>query len=166
MYPAAIPQGTARSSGPASHPAPAVPEAWRLSSVMPPLGALPTAAATARAHVRTVLKSWRVGGDLPDDVETVVSELVANAVNASTGKDGKPLYVDGRMPVVWLRLLTDGATIRAEVWDKAPGVPVRRATGEDDESGRGLDLVVDALSASWGWFPAQSGKCTWAEFRV
>lgn len=133
---------------------------------MPPLGALPTAAATARAHVQAVLKSWGLGGGLPDDVELVVSEFVANGVNASTGPDGRPLYVNGRMPVVWLRLCTDGTTIRAEVWDEAPGVPARRTVSEDAESGRGLDMVVDALSADWGWFPAQSGKCTWAEFRA
>jgi anti-sigma regulatory factor (Ser/Thr protein kinase) len=134
--------------------------------VLPPLGALPTAAAAARAHVRTALKSWGLTGDSAHDVETVVSELIANAVNASTGTDGRPLYVDGRMPVVWQRLLTDRATLRAEVWDEAPGVPARRATGEDDESGRGLDLVVDALATDWGWFPAQSGKCVWAEFTL
>jgi anti-sigma regulatory factor (Ser/Thr protein kinase) len=132
---------------------------------MPPLGALRTAAAAARAHVRTVLKSWGISGDLADDIETVVSELVANAVNASTGPDGKPLYVDGRMLVVWLRLFADGAALRAEVWDEAPGVPVRRAAGPGDVSGRGLDLV-DGLSAGWGWFPVQSGKCAWAEFRA
>ena len=111
-----------------------------------------------------MLKSWGAGGDLTGDVETVVSELVTNSINASTGPDGKPLYVNGRMLVVWLRLSTDGDTLRAEVWDEAPGVPARRAAAQDDVSGRGLELV-DALSAGWGWFPAQSGKCTWAEFR-
>lgn len=131
---------------------------------MPPLGALPTAAAAARSHARTVLKSWGVNGELTDDVEMVISELAANSVNASTGPDGRPLYVDGRMLVVWLRLSTDGAALRAEVWDEAPGVPVRRTVGEDAVSGRGLELV-EALSAGWGWFPVQSGKCTWAEFR-
>jgi anti-sigma regulatory factor (Ser/Thr protein kinase) len=160
---------------PATSPASALPEraqaprlpvtGWPASSVMPPLGALPTAAAAARAHVRMVLKSWDVGGDLPDDVEMVVSELIANAVNASTGPDGRPLYVDGRMPVAWLRLLTNGTTLRAEVWDEAPGVPARREASEDDESGRGLDLV-DALAAESGWFAARSGKCAWAEFRL
>jgi hypothetical protein len=29
-----------------------------------------------------------------------------------------------------------------------------------------LEQVVDALSAGWGWFPAQSGKCVWSEFRL
>ena len=130
---------------------------------MPPLGALPTAAAAARSHVRTVLRSWGAGGGLPDDVETVVSELITNAINASTGQDGKPLYVDGRRLVIWLRLVTSGATLRAEVWDEAPGAPARRMALDEDESGRGLDLV-DALSARWGWFPARSGKCAWAEF--
>jgi anti-sigma regulatory factor (Ser/Thr protein kinase) len=132
---------------------------------MPPLGALPTAAAATRSHARTVLKAWGVGRELTDDVATVVSELVTNSVNASTGPDGRPLYVDGRMLLVWLRLSTDGTTLRAEVWDEAPGVPARRAAGGDDVSGRGLELV-DALSAGWGWFPAQSGKCSWAEFRL
>ena len=138
---------------------------WPLSSVMPPLGALPTAAAAARAHVRAVLETWGVEVGLAYDVQTVVSELVANAVNASTGPDERPLYADGRMLVVWLRLLADGATLRAEVWDEAPGVPVRRVAGESATSGRGLDQVVAGLSAKWGWFPAQSGKCVWAEFR-
>jgi len=159
---------------PATGPLPAIPERtrtarspefmWPASSVLPPLGALSTAAAAARAHVRTVLKSWGVSGELTDDVETVVSELITNSVNASTGLDGKPMYLDGRMFVVWLRLSTDGTMLRAEVWDEAPGIPARRAAHQDDVSGRGLELV-DALSAVWGWFPAQSGKCTWAEFR-
>jgi hypothetical protein len=121
---------------PPTGPLPAVPDCtrtasardseWSASSVMPPLGALRTAAAAARAHVRTALRSWGISGDLADDVETVVSELVANAVNASTGPDDKPLYVDGRMLVVWLGLFTDGATLRAEIWDEAPGSPARR----------------------------------------
>lgn len=159
---------------PATGPLPAFPERtrttrppesrWPASSAMPPLGALPTAAAAARSHARTVLNSWGAGRALADDVEMVVSEMVTNSVNASTGLDGKPLYVDGRMLVIWLRLSTDGATLRAEVWDAAPGVPARRAAGAGDVSGRGLELV-EALSAGWGWFPAQSGKCTWAEFR-
>jgi Histidine kinase-like ATPase domain len=141
--------------------------AWPLSSVMPPLGALRTAPSGARAHIRAVL-AMRGMGDLADALELVVSELVANGVNASAGDDGAPRYVEGRMPVIRLFLLTDGARLVAEVWDEAPGVPVRLSAGRDDESGRGLDLVDMITGSRWGWHPARSGpgKCVWAEFAV
>ena len=141
--------------------------AWPVSSVMPPLGALPTAPSAARAHVAAELATWGMGG-LADTLELVVSELIANSVNAADGPDGAPAYLDGRMPVIRLCLLTDGKRLVAEVWDEAPGVPVRMNAGRDDESGRGLDLV-DALTGSrWGWRPARPGpgKCVWAEFPV
>jgi len=65
--------------------------AWPESSVMPPLAALPTASSAARAHVRVTLATWRMSG-LADAPEFVVSELVANAVNASADGDGTPRY--------------------------------------------------------------------------
>jgi hypothetical protein len=34
----------------------------------------------ARAEVRRILKDWAVGGELADDIATVATELVANAV--------------------------------------------------------------------------------------
>ena len=107
-------------------------------------------------------------GDLADATELVVSELAANGVNASTGDDGAPLYVNGRMPVIRLCLLTDGTRLVAEVWDQAPGVPVRLSAGREDESGRGLDLVDMLTDSRWGWHPARPGpgKCVWAEFAV
>ena len=37
--------------------------AWLAASVLPPLGALRTAPATARAHVRGTLAVWRLSGD-------------------------------------------------------------------------------------------------------
>jgi len=46
-----------------------------------------------------------------------VSELVANGVNASADGNGAPRYLAGRMPVIRLCLLTDGARLVAEVWD-------------------------------------------------
>jgi hypothetical protein len=134
---------------------------------MPPLAALPTASSAARAHVRATLATWRMCG-LADSLELVVSELVANGVNASADGDGTPRYVEGRMPVIWLCLLTDGARLVAEVWDQAPGVPVRLSADCDDESGRGLNLVDMITGSRWGWHPARSGlgKCVWAEFAV
>jgi hypothetical protein len=97
---------------------------WSASSLMPPLAALPTAPSAARAHVRATLATWRMSR-LTDVLELVVSELVANGVNASAGGDGAPRYMEGRMPLIRLCLLTDGARLVAEVWDQAPGVPVR-----------------------------------------
>ena len=134
---------------------------------MPPLAALPTAPSAARAHVRATLATWRMSR-LADALELVVGELVANGVNASADSDGAPRYLAGRMPVIRLCLLTDGARLVAEVWDQAPGVPVCLSAGTDDESGRGLALVDTITGSRWGWHPARSGrgKCVRAEFAV
>jgi hypothetical protein len=87
-------------------------------------------------------------------------------VQAAAGPDGRPRYDAGRLPVLWLRLLSDRVRLRVEVWDDLPlscGVPVRRQAGEDDESGRGLELV-DALTKDWGWetVPSHYAKRVWA----
>lgn len=65
--------------------------------------------------------------------------------------------------MLWLRLLSDGARLKVEVWDQLPGSPVPRAARDDDESGRGLELV-QALSVDWGWdeLPGRDVKRVWA----
>ena len=143
------------------------PAVWRESSVLPPLGALRTAPATARGHVRSTLAVWRLS-ELTDTVELVVSELAANAVNASTGPDGHPARLNGRIPVIQVRLFAGEAVLVAEVWDEADGVPARKSVGDTDESGRGLDLVHELTNARWGWYypPSGPGKCVWAEFPI
>ena len=137
-----------------------------LSSVMPPLAALRTAASTARAHVRSTLAMWEMS-HLSDTVEIIVNELVANAVNASTDGQGRPLYRDGRILVIWVRLSSDNARLRAEVWDQAPGAPALRDADANAESGRGLAMVT-ALSDEWNWYPSrgQPGKCIWADISI
>jgi Histidine kinase-like ATPase domain len=135
---------------------------WSASSVMPPLGALPTAAQAARGHVRSVLAAWGMNV-IADTAELIVDELVANAVNASTDRDGTALYgTDGRLLVVRLCLYSDGTRLLAEVWDQAPGAPASRQSGRWDENGRGLAMITE-LGATWGWYPAQDAKCVWAE---
>lgn len=143
------------------------PAVWQVSSVLPPLAALRTVPATARGHVRGTLALWRLG-ELSDSVELVVSELVANGVNASAGPDGRPACPDGRMPVIRIGLFANEAVLVAEVWDQADSVPVRKNAGEADESGRGLDMVHELTNARWGWYhaPDGPGKCVWAEFPV
>jgi anti-sigma regulatory factor (Ser/Thr protein kinase) len=136
---------------------------WPLVSAMPPLGALTTAPASARAHVGAVLPGWRLD-DLTDDCQAVVSELVTNALEASTGPEGELIYVDGRMPVIRLRLLSDGLRLLAEVWDQAPGFPAPRRAASDTENGRGLQLVDALTRGRWGWQAVDSrAKVVWAE---
>ena len=60
---------------------------WPLVSVLPPLGALTTAPASARAHIGAVLPGWHLA-DLTDVCQAVVSELATNALEASTGPAG------------------------------------------------------------------------------
>lgn len=141
--------------------------AWLASSVLPPLGALRTAPATARGHVQGTLAVWRLS-ELSDTVELVVSELAANAVNASVGPGGHPACIDGRIPVIRVRLFVNEAVLVAEVWDEVGGVPARKSASDADESGRGLDLVHALTNACWGWYHAPSGpgKCVWAEFPI
>lgn len=137
---------------------------WPLSSAMAPLGALPTAPGCARAYVRSTLVAWNFG-HLADMAELVVSEMVTNAVVASTAHSSS-LYVSGRVPVTWVRLFSDSFRLVIEVWDQAPGVPVEGKAAPDDESGRGLPLVDALTDGRWGWLPGPPGlpaKCVWAE---
>ena len=136
---------------------------WPLSSAIPPLAALPTVPALARVFVRATLHAWHQDS-LVQDAELIVSELTGNAVTASADTDGRPVYVDGHIPVIRVCLLTDGVRLLIEVWDQAPGIPVLRETTEYEVSGRGL-VLVNAIADKWGWNPVkgQPGKVVWAE---
>lgn len=139
---------------------------WPLSSATPPLAALPTVPALGRLFARAILHTWHEDS-LVQDAELIVSELTDNAVTASADGDGRPVYVAGRMPVIQVRLLTDGVRLLIEVWDQAPGTPVLRKVTGNEESGRGL-MLVDAIADKWGWTPAdgQPGKVVWAELSL
>jgi len=107
--------------------------------------------------------------DVAEDVALVVSELVTNAVAASTDPDGRPQYADagGGLPVVHLLMRSDHVRIVVEVWDSNPGGPVVKQPGIDEENGRGL-LLVDALCERWGWesVPGWPGKVVWSELQA
>lgn len=132
------------------------------------LGAYPGAIPSARVHARAVLWEWGIG-ELADDAESVVAELVQNAVQATSRA--------GLDTPVRLILLAGLRAALIAVWDAAPGVPVVAASAvdlgdfiEDDtadpaQHGRGL-LMVSALSHRWGTRPvrgAQGGKVVWSE---
>jgi hypothetical protein len=139
---------------------------WPLFAGLGPLGALPTVPRLARTFCVLVLGGWGLGR-LADDCALVVSELSSNVVRAATGPGGQPGYdYRGRLPLLWLRLLSDQAQVRVEVWDTVPldvGIPVLRLAASTDESGRGLELVEN-LSLDWGWdhLPAHDAKRVWA----
>ena len=40
-------------------------------------------------------------------------------------------------------------------------MPARRETAAQDEAGRGL-LIIETLSADWGWYRQHGGKLVWA----
>jgi hypothetical protein len=138
---------------------------WLLLAHLGPLGALPTAPRVARCLTRVILTTWGIGG-LSDTAELIVSELTTNSIQATTAPGGRPRYDDqGRLPVMWLRLLSDRRRVLVEVWDLVPpmlGVPVAKHASPEDESGRGL-LLVDSLSSCWGYeeVPGWPGKRTW-----
>jgi hypothetical protein len=134
---------------------------WPLSSAMAPLGVLRTGPGCARANVRFTLAAWNFG-HFAETAELVVSEMVTNAVEAST-VHGSPLYVGGRMLVVWVRLFSDGFRLIIEVVDQAPGVPVERKAAPDDECGRGLPLVGACTVGRWVGCRARQGS---AELRA
>lgn len=140
---------------------------WPLLSTLPPLAALPTAPATARAHVNAALTGWQMDA-LADVAELVASELVTNALRASTMPAGGPGYADGRMALIWVCLMSDRSRLLIEVHDQAGGAPMMIAGDPDAETGRGLHLVHAMTGGDWGWNrkTARPGKCVWAVLRA
>jgi anti-sigma regulatory factor (Ser/Thr protein kinase) len=140
--------------------------AWPLSSALE-LGALPSAVPCARLHTRSIVYEWGITG-LAETAELVVSELVTNALLATTEVDGRPKYeANASLPVVHLRLSSDHVRLVVEVWDLSPEPPEAKQPEPDAETGRGL-VLVEALSQRWGWerVPGWGGKMVWTELRL
>lgn len=139
---------------------------WPLTSDLGPLGALPTAPRLARGFIGVVLNGWGLDA-LIETTELVVSELTTNVVQAVTDPDGSLVYdAEGKLPLLWVRLSSDRSRLMIEVWDTLPsilGAPTMRHPSEDEESGRGLELI-EALSEDWSWeaVPGWHGKRVWA----
>jgi anti-sigma regulatory factor (Ser/Thr protein kinase) len=143
---------------------------WPLTSDLGPLGALPTAPRLARGFIGVVLNGWGLD-TLIETTELVVSELTTNVVQAVTGTDGSLRYdAEGKLPLLWVRLSSDRFRLMVEVWDTLPaalGAPAMRHPHEDEESGRGLELI-EALADDWNWeaVPGWHGKRVWAVLPV
>lgn len=108
----------------------------------------PEMVAVARRFVRDRLAAWEAT-DHVEGAVLVASELVTNAVlHARTA--------------VTLRVDTDGPTVRIEVFDENPRLPVAGPCPPDATSGRGLSLIA-ALADAWGMENRGDGKVVWAE---
>jgi len=111
----------------------------------------------ARALADLALRQWGIPRSMGSDVRLIVTELVTNVIRHS---DTPPQSI-GLLEVV-LDLLPDSA-VRVMVWDANTQPPILRNASADAESGRGL-LLVEALSACWGSYPAAGGgKVVWAQ---
>ncbi len=116
----------------------------------------PGAVQHARRCIRSTLAAWQLCA-IADDTELVISELLTNAVQAAAhAAAGVVLYV--ALDPDWLSVL---------VWDCCPEPPARPArTGDDAESGRGLE-IVHAVSERWGTCNLEAGgKIVWAQLGV
>ena len=102
-------------------------------------------------HAKHVVIEWGQP-ELADTAELLVSELVTNAVRACAALPS---------PVVEVWLASDRGCVVVGVWDGSADMPARRETAAQDEAGRGL-LIIETLSADWGWSRQDGGKLVWA----
>lgn len=113
--------------------------AWQSDSIE--MRAIPATVPLARARTRRLLREWGLR-ELADDAESVVAELIANAVGAT--RDA------GLTAPVRLTLIAGLRTLLIAVWDATTDPPVPGEPGTAAESGRGL-IIVEALAADWDW---------------
>ncbi len=104
----------------------------------------------ARFHVRATLAFHNLG-DYAEDAETVTSELVSNALTHACAPEFE----------LEIMRLEGFRAVAVMVTDPSPHPPVKRHPDESTTHGRGL-LVIDALSARWGWRPKAPGKVVYA----
>jgi len=78
---------------------------------------------------------------LAENVELIVSELVANSIRAARCSQ----CADLTDAVVRLRLYSELHCVLIRVWDGDGQMPVRQGAGPDEESGRSL-MLVERLS--------------------
>ena len=106
----------------------------------------------ARKWASEVLLQWDVTA-LLDDVQSLVSELVTNAV----------LHARTRLV---LQLALQDAQLRVAVCDESPVMPRTDFDGQSIyATGRGL-MLVDELADEWGVESVGGGKSVWCVVRL
>jgi serine phosphatase RsbU (regulator of sigma subunit)/anti-sigma regulatory factor (Ser/Thr protein kinase) len=116
---------------------------WKLPSEL-------TSAHRARTLIRRPMKRWGLAELIPA-AELLASELVTNAVRYAQGQIG-------------LRLILEGG-LYIEVTDESAALPRLRHPDDDEERGRGLQ-VVSQVAQRWGARRAVQGKVVWCELAL
>jgi anti-sigma regulatory factor (Ser/Thr protein kinase) len=114
----------------------------------------PESARTARTLITTALNAWGLK-DVIDPAHLVVTELVANAAQHA------------RMETILVTAtLLDRGVVRVSVVDRSRAVPQRRSADDDEEHGRGLELIEVLSQGCWGVDPLRWGKRVWADLEA
>ncbi|MEU9762794.1 ATP-binding protein [Streptomyces sp. NPDC047985] len=123
--------------------------------------AVPGAVRTARHAVYEALRRWGLDAVVGDVTLLLVSELVTNSLQYTSGPIGVRLRRS--------RPNGDSASghpgLLVEVSDPLPDPPTERAAGPDDEGGRGLQLVA-CSARRWGIRRGRTGKTVWFELAL
>jgi len=102
----------------------------------------------ARRLTRSQLQGWGLA-EQSETAELLVSELVTNSVRHAHGR-------------LQMSICRREGTLRVEIEDADHARPQVRHADDDDESGRGLQLV-ELLSSGWGCDQTPTGKVVWFE---
>lgn len=113
----------------------------------------PTSARDARRLITRTLRDWRLD-HLEDAAVLLVSEVVTNAV----------LHARSELAV---EISRSGDVVRVSVADRSPATPLRRRSGLQASTGRGLGLL-SVMATDWGTGPAEDPwrKDVWFELPV
>ncbi|HEX6468923.1 MAG TPA: SpoIIE family protein phosphatase [Streptosporangiaceae bacterium] len=109
----------------------------------------PAAVRRARGLVSTALCDWGLD-DLSYTTELLASELITNALRYASGQPFE------------LRLLKEEGALICEVRDGSAELPRIRHASDEEESGRGLQ-VVSRMAHRWGTRRTPEGKVVWCE---
>nr|WP_260611791.1 ATP-binding protein [Streptomyces sp. WAC04770] len=104
----------------------------------------------ARAFISHVLAVWGMDDDVTDWGKTIVTELLANAVE-HTETPASRIHIERPR----------NGVVRIGVSDRSHDAPHLKTADLNAESGRGLSLVA-AMSFRWGYDTHPWGKVTWA----
>jgi NAD(P)-dependent dehydrogenase (short-subunit alcohol dehydrogenase family) len=120
----------------------------------------PASAARARRLTRDTLTHWNMRA-LADDAELIVAELTANAITAA-------IPTHGTHPAISLTIHDRPGQLTIIVWDNGPGHPRLASATDDDEAGRGLNIIEALTGRQWGWWPTPEpgGKVAWATMTI